>query len=181
MEKMFFAIMLPEEMRSRIAAAGGEFGPNAYPVEEGNVHLTLAFLGETDQVEDLEQILSEIDFPVFSMSSKGVSIFDYNAPRVIFAELSEGKENAVDVGMQIRSKLASEGIWFDSRPFVPHLTIARIRHAPPSEAASIMQKVESMKERDFGTFTCDSILLMASTLDEAGISYRKVSEKKLRS
>lgn len=64
----------------------------------------------------------------FPLVVQGVGAFPtLHRPRVVWAGMGEGAANAQALGDRLRAAMASRGFPVEDRPFVPHLTLARVR------------------------------------------------------
>ncbi len=152
--------------RSLEAAARARVGalPGWRVTPAGRIHLTLRFLGDTalDLVPRLTEVLREAaamaPFPVAlrgwiplpGVLSVGVSDPTGSLPRL-----------AAAVGYQ------------EPRPFLPHVTVARIR------ARSVPPPASGREEDVLAETVVDRIVLMRSTLGSGGPTYAVVAEAML--
>jgi 2'-5' RNA ligase len=95
-------------------------------------HITLHFFEELpiDQVPVVVDAISEAVTGVgpFDMEVRGVGAFPtVQRPRVLWAGVGEGSAALVSVVDRLRGALFSRGFPGEHRPFVPHLTLARMR------------------------------------------------------
>jgi 2'-5' RNA ligase len=131
MIRLFIAIDIPEAIRKEVEGMGRTI-PNARPVPADQLHLTLKFIGEVDEsrILDIDDALKEIILPEFSLSLKGVGTFPpRGTPRILWAGV-EPVEGAAALRNSIERTLAAIDIPRDTRKFVPHLTLARLRNCP---------------------------------------------------
>jgi 2'-5' RNA ligase len=76
----------------------------------------------------------------------------------------------------IDSNLVPLGFARESRPFTPHLTLARVRErATPKEQQSLGQLVAGAVFEAAHCFTAESISLMQSQLTPHGAIYRQIT------
>jgi 2'-5' RNA ligase len=167
MKRLFLAVELPEELRTRVASLVKEMpGDGVKAVEKKNIHLTLKFLGDTPEgkIAEIEERLGRIRFKSFRCTVSGVGVFpnpDYI--RVVWAGIKcdEMPKLAAEV------EKALEGIGKrETRPFSSHVTIARVRRK--IDAAAFLEK---HKEDSFGEFTVSEFVLMQSELGREGPAY----------
>ena len=97
-----------------------------------NVHLTLAFLGDTEEekIVALDSMLTGkcLGFGNFEIIVKGSGVFrNINDPRVIWAGI-ERSEKLELLNDHILKGLREIGIEIERPDFRPHLTLGRIRH-----------------------------------------------------
>ncbi len=70
----------------------------------------------------------------FGLEIRGVGAFpNPQRPRVVWAGVGDGSETLQGVATRLRQGLSSRGFPTELRPFVPHLTLTRIRS--PREAS----------------------------------------------
>src|SRR5436305_11815420 len=101
-------------------------------VDPAGIHLTLAFLGELDdqQLAEATQAaeLSTRLIPSFEYRLSHPGIFGSpRQPRVIWIGVEEPSGNLQLLHHQLNLELAQRGFEIDTRPFAPHLTLARIK------------------------------------------------------
>ena len=128
------------------------------PVAPAALHVTLLFLGERDRAE-VDALLAAADrlptaAPAFQVRCGGLRLLpSTRRPRVLAAELASDGARAV---------ARAVGIEPDPRPFLPHLTIARLRPGPAG-----LEAVPSPGPLAFG-----HVGLYESRLAASGARYR---------
>ena len=85
-----------------------------------NMHLTLAFIGEYSDPEHISDIMSQIDLEPARLVIDGFGSFG----DTYWIGVREDKGLAANV-KRIRKALSDNGIPFDKKKFMPHMTIAR--------------------------------------------------------
>jgi 2'-5' RNA ligase len=100
-------------------------------VEENNIHITLKFLGETDEklVPAIAATLRNTagDFARFSFSLTGTGIFGSRYdPRVVWCGIEPYKQ-LQDLMKRIHQDMGLHGFEPDRQNLVPHLTLGRIK------------------------------------------------------
>jgi 2'-5' RNA ligase len=176
--RTFVAIPLPKEIRENIYKESKEFDAEGVKlVEEENLHLTLAFLGELKEqrVEEVKNEISKIKFKKFKLSLKGFGTFP-GFLRVIFVNVNANELELLH--KEVVKALKNLNLIFDER-FSPHVTIARVNKLSKDKVESIRKKIEEKKETDFGNFLVDKICVMSSKLTQNGPIYNVELEKKL--
>jgi 2'-5' RNA ligase len=100
-------------------------------VELFNIHITLKFIGETeeDRIKEINTILGQIseNYKPFSFNLTGAGVFGSKYdPRIVWigVEKSEVLQNLAN---EIVERLDKIGFRKDRQNFVPHLTIGRIK------------------------------------------------------
>ncbi|AFR08655.1 RNA 2',3'-cyclic phosphodiesterase [Nocardiopsis alba] len=104
-------------------------------------HLTLLFLGEVDGalmpglLEALDRVLD--GYPPLDLSLDGWGVFPLSAPRASVVWAGVTGEHLIGLVDGLREAARSAGVRVESRPFVPHLTLARAR--PPLVTERILR------------------------------------------
>ena len=188
--RSFVAIELPDEVKSAIAQlqnqlkSGGQF-PIKW-VDPYSIHLTLKFLGniDRDMVEEITRAMDETVRGVspFHLEIKGLGVFP-NLRRVQVAWVGVGGDLGQLGGLhkRIESSLSPLGFAPESRPFTPHLTLARLRdRASLNERQSFGQLVVGTRFESVFSFGVDAINLMRSQLTSEGPIYTQIGSAKLK-
>jgi 2'-5' RNA ligase len=164
--RLFVAVPVPEEIRAGASGLAREIAQEGVvPVRPGNMHLTLKFIGETDErdVDAIKEKLRKVRFRRFSCTMKGVGVFpneDY--VRVVWAGCeSNGALEALAEG--VMGALSGHGA--DER-FTAHLTIARVKRK-----AALGEFIQNHKNDEFGSFEVVEFRLISSVLGPAGPRY----------
>lgn len=138
-----------------------------------NIHVTLRFLGQITEpmshaVKDmLEPIVTRT--PAFELECRSLGVFpDLKKPRVIFAGLGEGTQILSDLYSAVYNRLLKAGFSFEDKPFRPHVTLGRVKHAPRSALDSI---IEEQKDTFFGTSLIRHFYCYQSDLTPHGAEY----------
>jgi 2'-5' RNA ligase len=156
-------------------------GANVKLVEPENVHITLKFLGDTDEgyIDQIGEIIKDAvkETDSFEIQLKGAGVFpNQNYIKVMWI----GIKNGVQIG-KIASKIDEQisGLGFkkEKRDFSAHLTIARVRSAKNKE--KILQIIEKYRDMEFGNFKVNYIKLKKSELTSKGPIYTTLREIKL--
>lgn len=133
MLRLFFAIPLSEETIDSINAQiyqSPAFKALAIrPTSRQNMHLTLQFLGDTEErkLPLLQNCLNSvrIDIPS-SMKFSEIGYFpNGNAPRVVWLGIQKNS-GLNSVYYQLTDALRESGFTIDKKRFVPHITLSRI-------------------------------------------------------
>lgn len=124
----FFALSIPEEEKLRLADQADAF-PFKKPVHHQDFHLTLAFLGGSgaDALDLAKSKVREVarEHDPFTLTFSGFDFFGREeAPRIFWmgVEPSEGLNR---LRAAVYDACLDAGFELDSRPFVPHITVAR--------------------------------------------------------
>ncbi|MEM0149532.1 MAG: RNA 2',3'-cyclic phosphodiesterase [Candidatus Micrarchaeaceae archaeon] len=173
--RAFIAIDIPERIKKELSAV--DFGDveGLKPVGSSSMHITIFFLGyiTEQQIAKVISAMDSISMRKFAIGIKGIGVFTQSDPRVIYAAINEGRSEISSIFDGMRSYIAS-CCRIESRAFVPHVTIARIKHQSSSNAEAANRLASAYKSKDFGIFECDSIKLKKSVLGESGPSYSNI-------
>ena len=139
MARIFIAIRFNDELKKVLVAlqdALKERGVQGNYCPYGNLHMTLAFIGESYDLTAIRKAVSEVKFEPFELTLDGLGSFPTKAG-VIWCGL---KDNApvIELTKQLRERLAANGVSYKDGVFFPHFSL--IQH--PSE---IMTDIEIPK------------------------------------
>jgi 2'-5' RNA ligase len=142
-------------------------------VEPENIHITLKFLGDTDeqQIDAIEQVMKEsvATTPRFSIMLKGTGVFpNQQYIKVAWIGIIDG-ENLGRIKKSLEDKLTSLGFKKENREFSPHLTIGRVRTANNKD--QLLKIIGRYSETEFTTQEVEAIMLKKSELTPKGPIY----------
>jgi len=188
--RSFIAIELPDELKAGLAQLEAQLKldkPSAVKwVDPSGIHLTLKFLGNiaVDRISAITRAMEEAtrELSPFQLKVTGLGVFP-NLKRVQVAWVGIGGEvdKLGQLQQRIESNLVPLGFTAESRPFTPHLTLARLRdRASPDERQRFGQLIASTKFEAVYTIKVDSLNLMRSQLTREGAIYSRLSSVGLR-
>ncbi len=153
-----------------------QLAPRLKWVQGGSVHLTLKFLGEQPQERlteirnRLPEALASRDLRSFFLELSGVGAFpSFRAPRVLWMDLSGETEALLGLWRTVEDVTARLGFEPESRPFRPHLTLARIKD--PSDFSLALARTLTESDPPVGRWRVTSVTLMKSELRAGGPIY----------
>ena len=121
--RLFLAIQLSSAVREALLTAEDTLrrqGRGSFPPPE-NLHLTLAFLGETADLAGARAVLSQVSCRPFSLAVGG--------PPGHFGDLWWAGVRAdpalEELAMSLQADLRSRGFCLEDRPWLPHITLVR--------------------------------------------------------
>lgn len=121
--RLFIAIQFSEEVRhtllSQIDALKAQATAGNFTRPE-NLHLTLAFIGESDRAGELRQIIDRCACPPFELAISGGGRFGS-----LYWVGVEKNPALRALGENLQAALRAEGFAIEERAFKPHITIAR--------------------------------------------------------
>ena len=179
--RCFIAIELSREIRDTLDKIKDELKKTIYGVKwvkSDNIHLTLKFIGyvEEEVVEKIKDILNDIakEKEPFKIRLSSAGAFPTpERPRVIWLGIDEGAKESTDITNLIEEKLEPLGIEKKSRPFHPHLTLARDKFL--KDKSSVKTAFASLKIPPT-EMSASKITLFQSTLTREGPIYTILHE-----
>jgi 2'-5' RNA ligase len=132
MHRLFIAIDFPDDVNEALANLC--FGiPGAKWVSKDQLHLTLRFIGDSDDrlFSDIAETLEDVNASQFSLTLKGVGYFPpRRKPNVLWVGI-EPCEELMHLRDAMEKILSELGIEPEERNYHPHLTLARLRPEAP--------------------------------------------------
>jgi 2'-5' RNA ligase len=176
--RLFIAIDLSEPVRQALTQLQAELRPvaeSARWVAPGSIHLTLKFIGETQEqrIDEIDEALGALSWKTFTVFVRGIGFFPGNrSPRVLWAGLEASTMDGL--AQQIDTRMERLGFEKEKRAFRPHLTLARARESRID--AALIAAASRYEDHDFGSFTVDRFHLFQSILKPEGAEYVKLKE-----
>jgi RNA 2',3'-cyclic 3'-phosphodiesterase len=168
-ERLFFAVPIPRSARvrlqERLTEIAGEDGLPGRPVPPENWHLTIRFLGEVEGpvAEAARRSVAGARLGrSFEAEVGGLGAFPRSAGgRVLWAGISHGHEALASLAARVEAAVRDAGLPPETRPFRPHLTLARLR-----EPADVRRWTEG--DLSPVRFRVDELVLYRSRLGPGG-------------
>ena len=180
--RAFVAADLPPEVRDELArvvsALAGARPRGLRTVRPEGVHLTLKFLGNVQRSE-VPAVASAISSVVREHRPFTVEIGGFGAypgersPRVLWTGVNS-PEALFNLQADIEKSLTSLGFSTDSRPWSPHLTLARIRDGTGKRDRRLAWDSLAGLEPISQWTTISSVSLVASRLTPKGAVYSTI-------
>jgi len=149
-------------------------------VERENLHFTVKFLGEiTDaQAAEADRRLRGMKMAGATVLVKGVGAFPGpGRPRVVWVGVAkEDSQKLIAIGEPVIQTLKGIGEE-DSRPFQPHLSLARVRSGANRQNLEALLRASA--DRDFGSAVIGEFKLKSSVLTPRGPTYNDVGVYRL--
>lgn len=189
--RSFIAIELPTEIKTGLSSLEEKLKSGGYPlvkwVAPESIHLTLKFLGNiaTSKISPLVAAMERAAEGIlpFGVSIRGLGTFpNWQRPQVIWVGLSDGVEILSNLQKRIDSALSPLGFSPESRPFTPHLTLARVKETASSQEQRKLG--DWVASTEFGpplSFKVDALSLMKSQLTPSGAIYSRIALVELES
>jgi RNA 2',3'-cyclic 3'-phosphodiesterase len=178
--RVFIAIPLPVDLKAKLIALQQEFrsvGLEAAWVREAGFHLTLKFLGEVDPTQ-IGSIVSCMvataqDCQPFSLSLAGVGAFPHESnPRVLWVGARDMTGDLRHVQRTLDARLVQVGFPAETRPFTPHLTLARVKRV--IRRRELLATLKAHRETALGQLDVGHMELIESQLNPTGARYSTV-------
>jgi 2'-5' RNA ligase len=180
--RAFIAIHPSAEIVERLAALRIQLEPDLPSTAvrwSDQLHLTTQFLGNIDdaRVNDYAKAIRNAcaSTKSFTLSSSGIGCFPGpRHARVIWAGLNGDVETLQALKTVLDNSLATLGYVPETRPFKPHLTIARVRQFTAKQRQRMPQLIQQYRDIQFGEWRVDRIDFMQSLLSPKGAQYKLV-------
>jgi len=158
-----------------VAALFGELrGSDPAPrwIPPQNLHVTLKFIGEVAlaRTAAICEALAEIRLgKQIHLEFRGLGLFpNTRRPSVLWTGI-ESSEDLARLASTIDRALGPLDIPPETKPFVPHLTIARFKQ--PQVSPALSAEIAKQQNCTFGTISAAEFHLMESTLKSSGAEY----------
>jgi len=120
--RVFIAIELEDTVKNYIEAAANSlalFG-NGNFCKKDAYHITLAFLGERENLSTVKALMDSVEFSPFTVSTANLGNFG----STYFVSVKESLP-LKNLQAQLAEALRADSVWFDEKPFKPHITLVR--------------------------------------------------------
>ena len=168
--RLFVALTLPEDVRQRLSGLTNGL-PGARWVKPENLHLTLRFLGEVDNLAaaDVDDALAKIHCPGFDLALNGVGHFGEGRKlRALWVGV-EANPDLMRLQEKIEQALIRVGLPPEPRKFKPHVTLARFKSNPGARLQTYLADHNLLRA---GPIAMESFDLYSSFTSADGAIYR---------
>jgi 2'-5' RNA ligase len=179
--RTFIAIEIPKTVISKIRELQGvikAYGFKIRWVRAENIHLTLKFLGDIEEIKinEIAEAVSktaEQHSPI-SLKAKGIGVFPgIKRPRVLWVGLSGQLEALIKLQQTLDENLIALGFSSEERPLKGHLTMGRIKDR--IDVKKLGDALMAFRRFESETFTTGQIILYKSELTPSGAIYTKLA------
>ncbi len=121
--RLFIAIQFEENILDALTDFQADLksqGVTGNYTRRENLHITLAFIGEYGNPEDILDAMEQVDFRAIEISLDGVGSFG----ELFWVGLADNPQ-LIGYVKRLRRELAEQGIPFDKKRFSPHITLIR--------------------------------------------------------
>jgi 2'-5' RNA ligase len=177
--RLFTGIELPEEIAGTLSRMIDTLRTTAHLkwTPAYNLHLTTKFIGEWPEerlpelVDRLKPVGSRAPIPVVI---QGMGWFpNPHNPRILWAGVKSAPELS-QLAADTDEAVGTLGIARETKPFSPHLTLARIKDVVP--LTQVRQAIAELPTVDFGSFAVDRFHLYLSKTGPSGSIYTKLAD-----
>jgi RNA 2',3'-cyclic 3'-phosphodiesterase len=168
MPRLFTGVELPDEIVWRLSMLRAGLN-GAHWIDPDNYHITIRFCGDISDLEAnyFAHGLSDVRFDSFEIELCGLGSFGGNKPRAIWAAIKPCRE--LEVLQKAHEKAARlAGLTAETRNFVPHITLARLRNVSPFAVAEYLDRHGGFRA---GPFTVSRFILFSSRPNQGGGPY----------
>ncbi|MBQ7646306.1 MAG: RNA 2',3'-cyclic phosphodiesterase [Clostridia bacterium] len=174
--RLFIALEFPREIKDELYKSGvllRLFCSSGNFTTKDNFHITLVFIGETDQsrVKEIKQIIdgTEIkDRMEISIGKTG----NFRRDDGLFVRFAECGRSVYKLRDELADALIESGFPIDKKPLKPHITMARKACLTDPGAAEKINSIITPL-----SFVADSITLMRSDRINGKLTYTPVYKK----
>lgn len=168
--RLFIAIPIPDEIKNKIIDSI-KLPDNFRITGFQNLHITLLFLGETEESKIIE-ITKILNKSIKYYKSFNLEISKYDQfpasgyPKIIFLTGENGKNELFNIANDIRSEFKKIG-FYDNKSFKYHITVARQKYK--NDEQFFLPELNNSLE-----FKIDKIILYKSDLRPNGPVYTPI-------
>lgn len=145
--RLFVAIDLPKTVCFELARLVAEQPRGVRPVPAAQLHLTLHFLGDVDDTVrgTVRDRLGRVRRQPFAIAVRGGGVFPPRGrPSVLWAGVAASTALG-DLHAAVGSEIENSGLAVESRPYVPHVTLARLLPgAPRSWLENVLEQMRGL-------------------------------------
>jgi 2'-5' RNA ligase len=193
--RAFLAVEISQELRATLATLQQELKQSIEPglkrgtriswVRPASLHLTIKFLGEPDE-QVIDPLRAAVEQAIGSQMAVNVPLERLGgfprpqSPRVLWVGPSENWEKGIDAKriteIYVTIEQVCEDLRFlgETKPFSPHLTVARIKTGERHVGVSLAHSGVLDRPLLLGSLAVESVALMKSELKPTGSVYTKL-------
>jgi len=199
--RAFLAVELSQELQAELATVQQDLKRRIEPemkrdtriawARPASIHLTIKFLCDMDE-EVIDPLLVAVEQTIGSQIPVNVPLDRLGAfprpqsPRVLWVGPSENWERGAEAKriaeIHGATEQACESLSFlrETRPFSPHLTLARIKVGERHVGVALAKAGVLDRPLSFGSLVVEAVVLMKSELKPTGSVYTKLWAVRLR-
>ena len=169
MLRLFVGLSLPDGVIARLAMMCSGV-PGADWVPPVNMHITLRFIGEVEEIhaEEIDGMLAGIEADAFSLELAGVNTFgEGTKARSLWAAVTPSAA-LTHLHAEVESAVVRAGQPPEGRKFTPHVTLAHLTRPQPPRLAAFL---EGNAPFQAGLFRIEHFTLFESRLGKGSPVY----------
>ena len=176
--RLFFAVGVSPEVASALRSLvsklrGGAGAEGLRFVDVDKAHFTLRFLGEQGPERQAAALragkFAAAEMDAFDLAIGTLGVFpDERRPHTVWAGATNGASRLAELARRLEQRLVLEGFPDETRPFVPHLTVARVKRRPRADA---LRALLARQPDTVASQRVESFALMESAPDGGGVRY----------
>jgi 2'-5' RNA ligase len=177
--RLFVGIAVPQDINARLDELVGKLRPLARIrwSPASNFHITTKFIGAwpQDRLTEMNTALGTLSSGnTFRIAIRGLDFFpNAKRPRIFWTGV-EGGAPLANLASRTDEACGRLGVKVESKPYCPHLTLARI-HAPGGLEA-LHTAIEKLPGTEFGEFQATTFHLYLSQPGRGGSVYTSLAE-----
>jgi len=145
-------------------------------VDISNMHVTLAFIGNTEEpmIKRVASVLKNdfLSVGIINFRLRGFGVFrNFNDPRIIWTAI-ENHDGLMEAHEKVKNGLGGLDIKLEDKQFMPHLTIARIKDLKDKE--KLQKLTQKYANIPFQDVTISEIVYYESVLLPSGPLYKPI-------
>jgi len=188
--RTFIAIELPDSLKLKLSELETRLKSDGQsPAKWGkpdSIHLTLKFLGNTavGKISEIARAMAAAAeaVPPFHLEIKGLGTFpNPKRVQVVWVGVSGELDKLARLQQGIESRLEPLGFTPEARPFVPHLTLARVNRLASGGERQQLGQLIAATEFEAGTIKVTAVSLMKSQLTREGAIHSRLASARLKS
>ncbi|HUG44241.1 MAG TPA: RNA 2',3'-cyclic phosphodiesterase [Acidobacteriota bacterium] len=180
MIRSFVALPVPEPVRAQAATMMNQIRRLGVPVRcplAASLHLSLTFLGDIEEsdIAGIQSVLETAAHAIspFKLETTGPGAFPASgSPRVVWLGIAPSPE-LMELQKRVCGGLSSLGFQQEQRPFLPHLTLARVKGR--KGLSRLRQWIEKDSDVAAVAFPVECLALYQSVLQPTGARYRRLA------
>jgi len=182
--RLFVALDLPKNARANLSETIARLKSECPESDRAKIrwsrpeglHITLKFIGHIDpaKLASVRTSLATVHSPEpVEIKIRGVGFFpNERQPRVAYCGV-EASSNLAQLASDTARSLEPLGILPESRPYLPHLTLARF--SSPSGLEKLISAASNLKSYEFGSARESEFHLYESILKPSGSEYKRLA------
>lgn len=172
--RLFIAINLSDTVKDKLSAAVNELkkkGVSGNFSLKDNLHLTLAFIGETNRLNDVTKAAEKTECEKFAIDFGELGVFRRSGGDILWVGIYAG-EPLLKLQKKLTRNLTEAGFKLDDREYSPHLTLCRETFIPQSLSLPSVNV-------NAGRLNVDFVSLMKSERINGRLAYTEIYRKVL--